>query len=225
MLDRIDYELFLEITNYIGTIAFAASGALKGMKYKLDIFGITLLAIITACGGGIIRDMILTEIPSALLNPESLYISIATSIFIYFSTLKVRKTQRLSIRKKRKIQKIFIVSNLIFDSIGLSIFALIGANKGINLELNMITVGILAALTGVGGGIIRDLLVREIPNVLKEDIYAVLAFVIGICYYILVIKFEYHKIPIAIILFTICLMTRLIVIRYKVNLPTFKNKL
>ena len=68
----LEFEIFLIICNYLGTIAFAASGALKGIKYKLDIFGMTLLATMTACGGGIIRDILLNEVPTALINPEGL---------------------------------------------------------------------------------------------------------------------------------------------------------
>ena len=113
---------------------------------------------------------------------------------------------------------------MISDSIGLSIFAIIGAEKSVNLEMNIITTGILAALTGVGGGIIRDLLVNEIPIVLKEDIYAFLAFAIGIVYHILITELELPKIDVTVILFGISLITRLIVIKYRINLPTVIRK-
>ncbi len=219
-----NYAIFLLFCNYLGTIAFAISGVLKGIRHRLDVLGLTLLAIITACGGGIIRDLLVNEIPDALVNPESLYLSIFTAGIIFIFTSKIRKNIKISNIKKKKIYKILNIINLISDSIGLSIFAIIGAEKSVNLEMNIITTGILAALTGVGGGIIRDLLVNEIPIVLKEDIYAFLAFAIGIVYHILITELELPKINVTVILFGISLITRLIVIKYRINLPTVIRK-
>ena len=99
-----EFEVFLIICNYLGTIAFAASGALKGIKYKLDIFGMTLLATMTACGGGIIRDILLNEVPATLINPEGLYISIITTVILYVFMKKFRRSIKKSKRKnKRKL--------------------------------------------------------------------------------------------------------------------------
>ncbi|WP_219337907.1 trimeric intracellular cation channel family protein [Pseudoleptotrichia goodfellowii] len=85
------FEIFLIICNYVGTVAFAASGVLKGVKHKLDIFGITLLAVITALGGGILRDILIAQIPDVLINPEGLYIAIITSGIMWLFTKKIRK--------------------------------------------------------------------------------------------------------------------------------------
>ena len=127
----LEFEIFLIICNYLGTIAFAASGALKGIKYKLDIFGMTLLATMTACGGGIIRDILLNEVPTALINPEGLYISIITTVILYIFMKKFRKSIKKSKRRNGKRYRLIHMSNLIFDSLGLSAFAIIGADKGI----------------------------------------------------------------------------------------------
>ena len=219
-----NFTIFLLFCNYLGTVAFAISGVLKGIRHRLDILGLTLLAIITACGGGIIRDMMVNEIPDALVNPESFYLSIFTAIIIFIFTSGIRKNIRISNIKKKRIYKILNLANLISDSIGLSIFSIIGAEKSVNLEMNIITTAILAALTGVGGGIIRDLLVNEIPIVLKEDIYAFLAFLIGGTYHILVIEFDVSKINTTRLLFVICLITRLMVIKDNRTLPTVGRK-
>ena len=88
---------------------------------------------------------------------------------------KIKNTTKITWHRKIKLYKILIPSNLVFDSRGLAAFTLIGANKSISLGLNIMTTATLATLTGVGGGIIRDLLVTETPNILKEDIYAVLS--------------------------------------------------
>lgn len=213
------FEIFLIICNYVGTVAFAASGVLKGIKHKLDIFGITLLAIITALGGGILRDILVVQIPDVLINPKGLYIAIITSRIMWLFTKKTRKRIKISRKRKIKLYKVITTFNLIFDSIGLAAFTLIAANKSVSLGMNTVTTGILAAVTGVGGGIIRDLLVTETPIVLKEDIYAVLAFGGGILYHIFVIQFNFLKVPTMAILFTVILIIRLVVIKYKVNLP------
>lgn len=211
------FEIFLIICNYVGTVAFAASGVLKGIKHKLDIFGITLLAVITALGGGILRDILVAQIPDVLINPEGLYIAIITSGIMWLFTKKYEKIKYQE--KKMKLYKLITTSNLIFDSIGLAAFTLIAANKSVSLELNTVTTGILAVVTGVGGGIIRDLLVTETPIVLREDIYAVLAFGGGILYHICIIQFSFLKVPTMAILFIIMLIIRLVIIKYKVNLP------
>lgn len=213
------FEIFLMICNYVGTAAFAASGVLKGIKYKLDMFGITLLAVITALGGGILRDILVARIPDVLINPEGLYIAIITSGTMWLFTKKIRKKIKISRRRKMRLYKLITTSNLIFDSIGLAAFTLIAADKSISLELNTVTTGILAAVTGVGGGIIRDLLVTETPIVLREDIYAVLAFGGGILYHVSIVQFSFLKVPTMATLFTIILIIRLVIIKYKVNLP------
>ncbi|MER0122555.1 trimeric intracellular cation channel family protein [Streptococcus sp. ZJ93] len=214
-----DFDLFLLICNYIGTISFAVSGTIKGFNKKLDIFGITLLATITAIGGGVIRDTMVNQIPAALMEPSSIYLSIVVSIIMYLFVI-TKKNE--SLRDKTLYQFLSKI-NLVFDAIGLVIFALIGASTGVELGLNCLTSGILAALTGVGGGIIRDLLVNETPLVLKEDVYAVLALFTGISYHILVLDWTLPRIPVFISLFFIFLLIRLLVIKYHINLPNMEK--
>lgn len=215
-----DFDLFLLLCNYIGTIAFAVSGTVKGFKKNLDIFGITLLAILTAVGGGILRDSMIGQIPAALTDPSSIYLAIGVSLSMY---LFVRHKKSETPREKQML-RFLTTTNLVFDSIGLAIFALIGASSGVTLQLNAMTTGILAALTGVGGGILRDVLVNETPIVLKEDVYAVLALIAGILYHIFVLDMHLPRIPVYIALFTLFLIIRLLIIKYKVNLPNMEKK-
>lgn len=214
-----DFDLFLLICNYIGTISFAVSGTIKGFKKRLDIFGITLLATITAIGGGIIRDTMINRLPTALVEPSSIYLSIIVSMMMYlFVIMKKNESPR------DKSMYLFLgKTNLVFDAIGLVIFALLGASSGVELGLNFMTTGILAALTGVGGGIVRDLLVNETPIVLKEDVYAVLALFTGISYHILVLDWKWARIPAFISLFFLFLLIRLLVIKYRINLPNMEK--
>lgn len=215
-----EFDLFLMICNYIGTIAFAVSGAVKGIKKKLDIFGISLLSVITAVGGGIIRDTIANRIPTALTDPAAIYLSIGVAIIMYIIVINLKQDKPLDKRRLHLLSQI----NLIFDAIGLAIFALIGASTGVALQLNAMTSGILAVLTGVGGGIARDLLVNETPIVLKEDVYAVLALFSGILYHLCVVNWLLPQIPTFISIFMIALIIRLLVIKYKVNLPNMESK-
>ncbi|MCK4025372.1 trimeric intracellular cation channel family protein [Streptococcus iners] len=215
-----EFDLFLIICNYIGTIAFAVSGAVKGFNKKLDIFGICLLSIITAVGGGIIRDTMANRIPAALTDPKAIYLSIGVAIIMYIIVINLKQDQPLDKKMVHFLSQI----NLVFDAIGLAIFALIGANTGVDLQLNAMTTGILAALTGVGGGIARDLLVNETPIVLKEDVYAVLAFFSGVLYHLCIVDWQLPQIPTFISIFTISLIIRLLVIKYKINLPNMDRK-
>lgn len=215
-----DFELFLLICNYVGTIAFAVSGVVKGFKKNLDIFGITLLGVLTAVGGGIVRDTMIGQVPTALTDPTSIYLAIAVGLVMYLIVITKKQETTRSIQMYRFLT----LTNLIFDSIGLAIFALIGASAGVGLNLNFMTSGILATLTGVGGGIMRDLLVNETPIVLKEDVYALLALGAGISYHILVLDFNFPRIPVYIGLFVIFLFIRLLVIKYNINLPNMDIK-
>lgn len=215
-----DFDLFLLICNYVGTIAFAVSGVVKGFKKNLDIFGITLLGIITAVGGGMIRDSLIGKIPVALTDPSSIYLSIAVALIMYV----IVKTKKVAKPLEKQMLYFLTTTNLVFDSIGLAIFALIGASAGVNLHLNFMASGILAALTGVGGGILRDILVNETPIVLKEDVYAVLALGAGISYHLLVADLHLPYIPVYICLFIIFLLIRLAVIKYKIQLPNMTKR-
>ena len=138
---------------------------------------------------------------------------------------KFRRSIKKSKRKNGRKYRIIYVANLIFDSLGLSAFAIIGAEKGIELNQNLITTAILATLTGAGGGVIRDMLVSEVPAVLKEDIYAVLAFGTGMLYHIMIKDLHFMKISTTILLFTASLCIRLLIIKYKINLPGAGKKI
>ncbi len=214
-----DFDLFLLICNYIGTIAFSVSGVVKGFKKNLDIFGITLLGILTAVGGGIIRDTMIGQVPTALTDPTSIYLSTTVALIMY-TIVRIKKSD---VPLEKQMLRFLTTTNLVFDSIGLAIFALIGASAGTDLELNAMTSGILATLTGVGGGILRDVLVNETPIVLKEDVYAVLALGAGISYHLLVVNLHLPKVPVYTTLFILFLLIRLTVIKYHLRLPNMDN--
>ena len=209
------------IVNSVGIIAFACSGVFKGLKYNFDIFGITVLGIITACGGGIIRDILLNKMPAAIARPHDVYLAIFTSFIIYF-TVKIQE-RRLDM-KTIDNSKIFMRLVKLSDALGLALFTIIGANIAVKSGLGILSVAVMATITGVGGGIIRDLLVNEIPFVLKEDIYATLSFAGGIIYYICIVKMGIPNNTVIPLLFIVLLLVRLIAIKYKLSLHFSKSK-
>ncbi len=148
----------LAILNILGVSAFAVSGALKGMKHNLDIFGVIVLGIITALGGGIIRDIMIGTIPVAIAHEQDLYFAIVPALITYFAGKRVHNYSGII---------------KVFDAAGLAVFTVSGAQKGIDANLGVLGVIIMGTLTGVAGGVIRDTLVTEIPFILREEVYAV----------------------------------------------------
>lgn len=143
----------------IGTIAFAISGALLAIKKDMDYYGIVFSAIITAVGGGIVRDVLINEsLPTSLANPIYIIISIVSAgLTIIFY------------KKVIYLNKILLIS----DTIGLGAFTAIGAQVAIMNDLYQPFVIItLAVLTGTGGGVIRDVFAKEIPFVFQKEVYA-----------------------------------------------------
>lgn len=163
-------ETVLVILNGIGIVAFALSGAMKGMKYSLDMLGVVVLGILTALGGGMVRDILLNQIPIALLHENNLLYAIGASLVAYVWGKKIQN-----------------ISHWIryFDALGLAIFTVVGAQRGMMASLGLLGVVIMGTSTGVVGGILRDILVGEIPSVLKEEIYASFCIVGSIVYYFL----------------------------------------
>jgi uncharacterized membrane protein YeiH len=156
-----------DVLGMIGTIAFAVSGAIVAMEEEYDIFGVYILGIVTAFGGGAIRNLLI-GVPVSALWDQGLFFQIAllsiTAVFLFPSNL-LKHWQKWG--------------NL-FDAIGLSAFAIQGAIYAVNMDRPLSAVIVAAVLTGIGGGIIRDLLAGRKPIVLRAEIYALWAIVTGL---------------------------------------------
>lgn len=200
--------ILLSILEMLGTIAFAASGALTGIQKGLDLFGILCLSITTSIGGGLIRDVLLNNLPPvALKNPLYCIIAIIVTIFTCIFHKKIVR-----------ISKVI----LIVDAIGLGVFTALGANTALQKGADTLyTVIFAAVITGIGGGILRDVFVKDIPYVFRKEIYAV-ASMIGA--FILYYTYNYfpHVISLC-ICFIITFTVRLIAIKYELNLPVVKS--
>lgn len=148
----------------IGTFVFALSGAVAGVRQRLDIFGVLVLSFAAASAGGIMRDLLIGSAPPvAIRDWRYLAASLLAGllVFIWFP-----RSRRLS-RTRNLV--------LIFDAAGLGLFAVAGTQKALGYGLNPVMAALLGMLTGIGGGMLRDVLVSEIPNVLRADLYAVAA--------------------------------------------------
>lgn len=196
----------LTVLNVIGVAAFTLSGVLKGLKHQLDIFGIIVLGAITATGGGVIRDILLNKVPSTIVSEVDIYLSVTVSVIGYFIAQNLQSLGKLI---------------AITDALGLAAFVIIGAEAAIlsNAGIGVVGTAIMATLTGVGGGMIRDSLVREIPFVLKEELYATLCVLGGALYYYFAFYTELPKALYSNIIMILIFTMRLIAIKYKLNLP------
>lgn len=192
----------------IGTIAFAISGAVTGIEKRLDIFGIIFLAIITSVGGGILRDIIIGNTPpTAFVDPTSSVISIVTAFVVFFFYEKIHK-----------FEKIIRIS----DALGLGVFTAMGCRTAmIHGASNAFLVIAMGLSTGVGGGMIRDIFVKNVPFVLKREIYAMASIIGALCFYSF-----YSYFPEMISLYLCCaiiFIIRVLSVIYNMHLPAFKN--
>jgi uncharacterized membrane protein YeiH len=197
----------LLVLDLIGTFVFALSGAVVGVKQRLDIFGVLVLSFAAASAGGITRDLLIGSVPPAAIRDwRYMAISVLAGllIFIWFP-----RSQRLSRLRN------FV---LLFDAAGLGLFAVTGTQKALGYGLHPVMAPLLGMLTGIGGGMMRDVLAAEIPTVLREDLYAVAALAGAV---VVVVGHGLHLAPgVAAVLGAVtCVCLRLIAIRRGWQLP------
>jgi uncharacterized membrane protein YeiH len=165
------HPTFQNIVETLGIMAFAFSGALSAMQKRLDVFGVLVLTFVTAVGGGTVRDLIIGSLPVAWL----LDLDVITTLFIsYFIALFFSKY----------IHK-YVHLMFWLDTIGLAFFCVVAIAKGISFHLHPVICIALGTITGCFGGIIRDVLLNEIPYVFRKDVYASACIAGGIAYFIL----------------------------------------
>lgn len=153
---------FFEI---IGTLAFAISGAMEGIRHKMDLFGVSMMGLVTATGGGVLRDLVIGQIPPRVfLNPKCAIIAFSISLLVFILMRYFRS--RMPNRAPRLRERVYFLS----DTAGLAAFTVLGiesAGRG-NAAL-LLFVGVI---TGVGGGVLRDVLSGSVPSIFKKHIYA-----------------------------------------------------
>jgi len=196
----------LEIADIVGTIAFALSGFMVATRDRLDLLGIFIASFLTALGGGIVRDTIADRIPFVFshLLPTSLVIGV-----IFFAII-------FKLYKKNEIENTmyFIIS----DSIGLISFSITGALVGLMVDFNIFGVVMLALVTAVGGGIMRDILLNRVPVVLTSELYGTISIITAIVIFLLNRINQINNISLLLV-FIIGLSFRLIAYYKKWHLP------
>ena len=197
----------MEILSFItigGTISFAASGALAGIRKELDIFGVTVMAFVTAIGGGTIRDVLLGHFPVKWLTDVSTIL-----LILGISVLTVVFRKRII-----KLDKTL----LFFDTLGLGFFTIKGIEAGLDANLGMVSCLILGTITACFGGVVRDIILNEIPSLFQKEIYATACLLGGLLFFALhKIDLDFTKIEF--LVFVLIVLIRFLAIRFHFSLP------
>jgi uncharacterized membrane protein YeiH len=202
MTTELPLVLALDLT---GTFAFALNGALTAVQAaRLDIVGVLTLGMITALGGGIVRDVLIGSVPPATFRDWRYLALAAGGALVAFALSQWLDRLEMPI--------------IVLDAVGLSVFAVIGASKAVAFGLDIGPAIILGTITGVGGGTIRDTLVRQIPSVLHSELYAIPA-LIGAAVTVATIRAGVYGIPAALGAATVCFVIRMLGIRFSLNAP------
>ena len=191
-----------------GTMAFAVTGAFKAIEKKFDIVGILLLATITGVAGGTIRDVTMGQFPNSISDPTYVVITVISGTVIFFLYSRLKAHWNLFLK---------------FDAIGLGVFAIIGATFAYSLfGLNFLAILLAGMLTAVGGGIIRDVFVNQVPIVFVKEFYASASF-IGIVIFYLMLHFGGELYYATIMGIAVTTLLRLVAMKYNWNLPRAKG--
>ena len=172
-MDQTLLQALLYLASLIGSLAFSLSGYLLGRRHSLDMMGVFILSFLTANGGGVIRDILTGRVPAVLESPEPFWIVLLVTALSWSLGLH----RFFDVEKRRG----FIVS----DAVGLCAFALSGALIGVEEHCHFFGVLTLALLTATGGGIVRDLIVNDVPEVFKGGFYGSVALLVGAGVYLL----------------------------------------
>lgn len=202
----------------IGTIAFASSGAMVAVRKKLDLFGIIVLGVITAVGGGMIRDLLIGSIPPTMFYHPVYVLTAFLTVLIMFLLFRFRPI----LLESRYMDTYEKVMNIL-DAVGLGAFTVIGVDTGVNAGYGAyhFLIIFLGVITGIGGGILRDIMAGETPFVLKKHIYAC-ASISGACLYVVLLQFTHADYAMMFGAFLV-IAVRMLASHYRWNLPSIKR--
>ena len=199
---------FISILDYLGTAAFAITGASKAIAHKADIFGIIVLATVVGVAGGITRDVIFGRFPTAFSDPIYIVITVIVGVVMFFLYSYFKKRMNVW---------------LVFDAIGLGVFSIIGASIAYQIVgLDFLPIMFGGVITAIGGGILRDVFVREIPIVFVKEVYAV-ASLVGIVIFYSILSYGGDMQVASIIGIIAATGIRLLAMKYNWNLPKVRE--
>lgn len=193
----------------LGTIAFAISGVLVAFNKKMDLFGILIIAFVTAVGGGTLRDLLIGNTPvSWMRDMNYTYAILGSAIFAIIFRGKINYLR---------------TSLFLFDTIGIGLYTVIGVEKGLNAELHPVICIALGTMTACFGGVIRDILCNEIPVIFRKEIYATACILGGLTYFILN-EFPIKTNFVFVIAGLVVIVTRLLAVKFKITLPNIYQR-
>jgi len=197
---------FIFIIDILGTLSFAVSGAFLAMEKKLDPFGVLVLSFVTAIGGGTLRDMMIGNLPVSWLTNST------ATIVIFSSAVATMFFGRYL--------KHFTTTLFLFDAFGLGLFTIVGIKLGIAKNFSTGVCIALGTITACFGGVVRDVLLNNIPLLFRKEIYA-LACIAGGLFYFLLQKVQMDADIVTIVCILIIVLIRVLAVRYKISLPIF----
>jgi len=201
-------SVVLQVLDLVGIFVFGITGALVGVRKKLDVFGVLVLALVTGLGGGFIRDVLIGATPPAALQDwRYLVVPVVAGLLTFFLHPGIGRVERLV---------------NVFDAAGLALFCVTGALKAISFGLSPFSAALLGTISGIGGGVIRDILSGRVPVVLRSEIYAIPA-LLGAGIVVLAAALEYDALWVPIAGALTCFAIRLIAIRRGWNAPLPRN--
>ena len=210
-MDELIYALEI-----IGAAAFAVSGAMAALEHEADIFGVIFLAVVTALGGGVIRDLLLGLTPPKMFVSYVYLAVAAVAALVVFADAYIRREKY---RKHR--DKLDSINNM-FDAVGLAVFTVSGMNTAMQQSDNVLLILVLGMSTGVGGGMLRDMMINKMPKVLRKRVYAVASLLGGGVYYGL-FALGVHETIAAVSGMALIIALRVLATVYKWNLPAIRS--
>lgn len=196
------------VLDIIGTLAFAISGVLTALNKRLDPFGILIIAFVTAVGGGTLRDILIGAPVAWMQDLTYVYVIFATTVFTVVFRKRINYIRR---------------SLLLFDTIGIALYTIVGVEKGIAAGFSPIICIALGTMTACFGGVIRDILCNEIPIIFRKEIYAT-ACIIGASAYFILMQTPMSADLIVIISGAIVMGIRLLAVYFNLSLPSVYTK-
>lgn len=200
---------FLHVIDILGTFSFAVSGAFFAMEKRLDPFGVLILSFVTAIGGGTLRDMMIGNLPVGWLRD-------GTATLVIFSA--AIGTMLFDQWLKKFNRTLFL-----FDALGLGLFTIIGIEKAIELNFSVGVCIAIGTITASFGGVIRDVLLNNVPLVFRKEIYALASIIGGLFYFVLRSSSLDNDVA-KIIYILLILLIRMLAVKYKLALPAFYAK-
>jgi uncharacterized membrane protein YeiH len=191
------------VLNLAGTFIFGLSGGLAAVRARLDLFGVVALSAVVGLAGGITRDLLIGTPPATFRDWRYLAAVSAAGLVCFFGRPVLERIQR---------------SVLVFDAFGLGLFCVTGATKALDFGVGPVQAVVLGAISGVGGGMLRDVLLREVPTILRHDLYAIPA-LLGAAVLVVAQQNGSDNPVFPVLGVVTCVAVRLVALRYDVNVP------